>query len=36
MIAGGTTTAHMIGHLGRRRALTVVTKNLYIASLLAP
>jgi DeoR/GlpR family transcriptional regulator of sugar metabolism len=26
----------MIGHLGRRRALTVVTNNLNIASLLAP
>ena len=36
MIAGGTTTAHMIPHLTERTRLTVVTNNLNIASLLAP
>lgn len=36
MIAGGTTTAHMIPHLGERTGLTVVTNNLNVASLLAP
>lgn len=36
LIAGGTTTAHLIPHLAERQGLTVVTNNLNIASLLAP
>jgi DeoR/GlpR family transcriptional regulator of sugar metabolism len=36
MIAGGTTTAHMIPHLAERTGLTVVTNNLNVAGLLAP
>lgn len=36
MIAGGTTTAHMIPDLAERSRLTVVTNNLNVASLLAP
>lgn len=36
MIAGGTTTSHMIPHLRERTGLTVVTNNLSVASLLAP
>jgi DeoR/GlpR family transcriptional regulator of sugar metabolism len=36
MIAGGTTTAHMIPHLVERSGLTVVTNNLSVASQLAP
>lgn len=36
MIAGGTTTAHLIPHLAQRTGLTVVTNNLNVASLLAP
>lgn len=36
MIAGGTTTSHMIPHLAGRVGLTVVTNNLNVAGLLAP
>lgn len=36
MVAGGTTTAHLISHLAERSGLTVVTNNLNVASLLAP
>lgn len=36
MIAGGTTTAHLIPQLAQRSGLTVVTNNLNVASLLAP
>jgi DeoR/GlpR family transcriptional regulator of sugar metabolism len=36
MIAGGTTTAHMIPHLAERTGVTVVTNNLNVASLLTP
>lgn len=36
MIAGGTTTAHMIPWCGERTGLTVVTNNLNVAGLLAP
>lgn len=36
MIAGGTTTAHMVPLLAERTGLTVVTNNLNIAGLLAP
>jgi DeoR/GlpR family transcriptional regulator of sugar metabolism len=36
MIAGGTTTAHMIPDLAERAGLTVVTNNLNVAGLLAP
>jgi len=36
MIAGGTTTAHMIPLLATRSGLTVVTNNLNVAGLLAP
>ena len=36
LIAGGTTTAHMIPHLAERRRLTIITNNLNVANLLAP
>lgn len=36
MIAGGTTTAHMIPLLAERKGLTILTNNLNVASLLAP
>ena len=36
VIAGGTTTAHMIPPLAERTGLTVVTNNLNVAGLLAP
>lgn len=36
LIAGGTTTAHMIPLLANRTGLTVVTNNLNVAGLLAP
>jgi DeoR/GlpR family transcriptional regulator of sugar metabolism len=35
VVAGGTTTAHMIPPLAERTGLTVVTNNLNVASLLA-
>lgn len=36
MIAGGTTTAHMIPVLAERKGLTVLTNSLNVAGLLAP